>query len=60
MKGTTELVVEHVDGISIDDFLRGLIDDSDLIEVVCCLDMIARESGKKVELYKDGVREYPA
>ena len=60
MKGTTELIVEQVDRISTEDFLRSLIADSDLVEVVCCLDMIAHDSGKKVELYEGGVREYPA
>ena len=60
MKGTTELITEYVDRISIEDFLRSLIADSDLVEVVCCLDMIAYESGRKVELYENGVREYPA
>ena len=60
MKGTNELIEERVQEISIDDFLKGLIADSDLVEVVCCLDQIAKESGKRVELYENGVREYPA
>lgn len=58
--GTTELITEKIDNLSIDDFLKALIQDSDLTEVVCCLDFIAKETGFAVCLFKDGVKHYPA
>lgn len=51
MTGLTEKITELVDSLSIDEVLRCLIIDSDLEEVVCCLDMIAKEHGQRVKLY---------
>lgn len=59
-RGVNDIIIEKLDVLSIDDLLRGLIADSDLEEVVCCLDFIAKESDRKVEMYCRGVREYPA
>ena len=58
---TNQSIANILDNMTIDDILRGLIEDSDLIEVACCLDMIAQEDGKKVVLFckKEG-RIYPA
>ena len=53
----TEAVREIMDDFSIDDILRELIDDCDLMEVVSCLDRIANESGYELEMYKDDVDE---
>lgn len=53
-RGTSDRIMEKIDGISIDDFLRGLIEDSDLEGVVCCLNMIAEETKHKVEMYSIG------
>ena len=39
--GLTELINEKLDNITIDEAIRALIQDSDLIEVACCLDFIA-------------------
>lgn len=59
-EGLTETIAKQLDELSIDDVLRCLINDSDIEEVVCCLDFIAHEDGMNVEMYKNGVREYPA
>lgn len=45
---------------TITDVLNQLINESDLIEVVSCLDAIATESKRRVELFGDGIRIYPA
>ncbi len=61
MGSTNDYIIEKIEKITIDEFLRGLITDSDLEEVVSTLDMIARESGLKIEMYnKDRIRQYPA
>lgn len=66
---STELILDKIrnelDNITIDELLRGLIADSDLMEVVCALDMIAQENGRELEMYrlnenKNGIKEYPA
>jgi len=59
MPGLTEKIYEKIDELTIDEVLRCLIADSDLEEVVCALDFIAGEKGRCVEMYKNGVREYP-
>jgi len=47
------------DNATIDDALRELIEDSDLEEVVSCLDMICNEQDKFILLVKKGTIEYP-
>jgi len=47
------------DEATIDDALRELIEDSDLEEVVSCLDMICNEQNKFLLLIKKGTIEYP-
>ena len=47
------------DNATIDDALRELIEDSDLEEVVSCLDMICNEQNKFLLLIKKGTIEYP-
>jgi hypothetical protein len=48
------------DDESIDEILRGLIKDSDIIEVTCCLDMIAQEKDSHIVMFnRTGVRQYP-
>ena len=44
---------------SIEEVLLGLIEDSDLIEVVCCLDLISRKEGKKIRMFMDEEQVYP-
>lgn len=46
--------------VSVDEVLRELIKDTDLIEVICCLDMIATESGSRVAMFNWEGRQYPA
>lgn len=59
-RGTSDRIMEQIDKLSIDDLLRGLVEDSDLEEVVCCLDMIAKETGYYLELVSNkGIRKYP-
>ena len=54
-----ELIIDKIDSLSIDDILRSLIKDSDLEEVACCLDMIAKENMKEINMFENGVRIYP-
>ena len=50
----------ELDALSIEDFLKALIKDSDLIEVVCCLDMIANEEGKRLKMLQNAPQQiYP-
>ena len=60
-KGLDQTITDILENMTIDDILRGIIEDSDLIDVACCLDMIAQEDGKKIILFsnEDG-RIYPA
>jgi hypothetical protein len=44
---------------SIDEVLRELIFGSDLVEVACCLDMIARETGYRIVTIKKDSIAYP-
>ena len=48
------------DKASIDEVLRDLINGSGLIEVTCCLDMIATEKGSRVAMFNWEGRQYPA
>lgn len=57
--GLTDTIMQKMEEFSIDEVLRCLIVDSDLEEVVSCLDMIAKESGLNVEMHKNGVQVYP-
>lgn len=51
---------QKVEARSIDNDLRLCIEGSDLIETVCCLDMIAQETGRRVTMHKfEIIREYP-
>ena len=60
-KGLTDTIMQKLEDISVDEALRALIIDTSLIDVVCCLDMIARESGTCVSWIegKDGKTIYP-
>ena len=49
----------NYDEATIDEVLKALIDDSDLEEVVSCLDMICNEQDKFILLVKKGTIEYP-
>lgn len=60
MPGLTEKLIEKMDELSIDEVLRCLIEDTDLIEVACCLDQIAKETGRRVVLNHGDDQEYPA
>lgn len=58
--GQRDLFEQGLDKLSIDDFLRGLIEDSDLKEVVAVLDLIAEEDGKSLKMYDEqGTQIYP-
>jgi hypothetical protein len=48
------------DNRSIDQTLRDLIGESDLIEVACVLDRIAAESNRRVRVFQGDVQVYPA
>jgi hypothetical protein len=48
------------DNATIDDALRELIEDSDLEEVVCCLDMICNEQNKHIMMFNGTGVEYPS
>lgn len=50
----------NYDDATIDEVLRQLIKDSDLEEVVCCLDMICNEQGKKIIMFNESGVEYPS
>ncbi len=54
-----DAIVEAVDGLTVDDILRSLIADTDLIEVACVLDFIAQEKGREVQVWHGPQREYP-
>lgn len=56
----SSLFSDKLGELFITEILSGLIAESDLNKVVCCLDMIAKESGRNVALYNSGVREYTA
>ena len=66
MKGSTDNILdkmrELLDDISIDDFLRWLIEDSDEIEVACCLDMILKKKSRYLRVYDyaEGGQIYPS
>ncbi len=45
---------------SIEEILLELIADSDLDEVVCCLDFIAKREGKRLAMFTKDGRIYPA
>lgn len=45
---------------TIEEVLLGLIADSDLEEVVCCLDFIAKKEGKRIVMFTKDGRIYPA
>lgn len=47
------------DEASIDDALRELIADSDLEEVVSCLDMICQEGNRHLMMFNGNGVEYP-
>lgn len=48
------------DEATIDDALRELIEDSDLEEVVSCLDMICKESNRHLMMFNGNGVEYPS
>lgn len=48
------------DEATVDDALQELIRDTSLMEVVCCLDMIATKLGSRIAMFNWGGREYPA
>ena len=50
----------NYDEATIDEVLRALIDDSDLEEVVCCLDMICKEQNKHIMMFNGTCVEYPS
>ncbi|MDA3790510.1 MAG: hypothetical protein PF503_18710 [Desulfobacula sp.] len=56
---TIKILQNILDNISIDDFLKGLIVDSDLVEVAACLDMIAQQNSRRVSVHDWGGRIYP-
>lgn len=58
--GLTAIIMKKIEDISVDEALRALIADTDLVEVVCCLDMIAREDDGRVELHDPTGTVYPA
>lgn len=59
MPGLTEKITDKIDSLSVDEVLRCLIEDTDLMEVVCCLDMIAKETERRVVLNNLDGQEYP-
>jgi len=62
MSGISELLLEAIDKLTIEQILQGLIEDSDLVEVVSTLDVIARKRGLHIALFEgDGYykRTYP-
>lgn len=48
------------DEATVDDALKELIRDTSLMEVVCCLDMIATKEGSRVAMFNWQGRQYPA
>lgn len=60
MPGLTEAITDKIDSLSLDEVLRCLIEDTDLIEVACCLDQIAKETERRVVLNNLDGQEYPA
>lgn len=58
--GLTAMIADRIEGMSIDEILRGLIAESDLTEVACCLDFIAKESGHSIKMFKGDEQTYPA
>lgn len=58
--GFDDLLLQHLEDISIDDILRALICESDLMEVVAILDFIVEEDGCELKMFKNGVQTYPA
>lgn len=50
----------NYDEATIDEVLRALIEDSDLEEVVSCLDMICNEQDKKLMMFNEKGVEYPS
>jgi hypothetical protein len=56
---TIKILQNILDNISIDDFLKGLIVDSDLVEVAACLDMIAQQNSRRVSVHDWGGRISP-
>ena len=58
--GITASELKALENLTIDDCLLLLIDNSDIVQVVACLDSIAQEDGQRVELRVcDGERVYP-
>jgi hypothetical protein len=58
----TQLVLDHLNTLSVRDMLRALIRDSgnDLIQVACSLNAIATESGYEVKVFKVAEQVFPA
>ena len=48
-----------LDGFSMEDILKSLIEETGIIEVVEGFDAIVSEQGQNVELWDNGYREYP-
>ena len=63
IKNATEEILDNLRcdlcDLSFDDILRGVIAESDLMEIVSCLDVIASEEGKRVRLYEGDEQIYP-
>jgi hypothetical protein len=58
--GLNDVILAKIDDLSVDEVLRGLIEDVDFIDVACTLDMIGKKLGLRVAVFRGKEQVYPS